>query len=53
MADERDVSALVSDLLASAGISPPSDEAALFAFMYPVLRAKADRIYEIDLGDEA
>ena len=37
--------------LEEAGITPNPDELALFVMMYPLLRAKCDRVYELDLGD--
>jgi hypothetical protein len=42
---------IVRARLEEAGISPNPDEMALFVMMYPLLRAKVDRIYEVDLGD--
>ena len=47
-----DVEALVRSRLAEAHISPTPDELVLFVTMYPLLRAKVDRIYELDLGDQ-
>lgn len=47
-----DDEALVRSLFASVGLSPPEEELPLFVLMYPLLRQKADRIYELDLGDE-
>jgi hypothetical protein len=47
-----DVEAVVRSRLAEAQISVGPDELSLFVMMYPLLRAKADRIYELDLGDE-
>jgi hypothetical protein len=52
MSEPSDAAALVPSLLASAGIVPSDEELALFRMMYPLLRQKADRIYELDLGDE-
>jgi hypothetical protein len=48
--DNRDET-VVHRLFASAGITPTDEELALFVAMYPMLRAKADRIYELDLGE--
>ncbi len=50
MADDYD--AVVRGLFASAGITPSEDEIAVFVAMYPFLRQKADRVYELDLGDQ-
>jgi hypothetical protein len=50
MSDDDD--AVVRSLFAMAGLSPPAEELALFVAMYPILRQKADRIYELDLGDQ-
>ena len=47
-----DDEALVRSLFTTAGLSPPEEEMALFVMMYPMLRQKADRIYELELGDE-
>ncbi len=47
-----DVEALVRSRLAEAHFPATPDEMALFVMMYPLLRAKADRIYELDLGDQ-
>ena len=47
-----DVEALVRSRLAEAHFPAKPDELALFVMMYPLLRAKADRIYELDLGDQ-
>ena len=47
-----DDEAFVRTLFATAGLEPPPEELALFVAMYPILRQKADRIYELDLGDE-
>ena len=46
-----DVEAVVRSALAEAHIPAAPDEVALFVMMYPLLRAKADRMYELDLGD--
>jgi hypothetical protein len=46
-----DHEALVRTLFAANGITPPEEELAMFVAMYPILRAKADRLYELDLGD--
>ena len=46
-----DVEAFVRSRLAEAGITPHPDEIALFVMMYPLLRAKVDRVYELDLED--
>jgi hypothetical protein len=46
------VEATVRSTLAEAHIPATPDEIALFVMMYPLLRAKADRMYEIDLGDQ-
>lgn len=43
--------ALVRALFATTGITPSDDEMAIFTMMYPILRAKADRLYELELGD--
>ena len=48
-----DTEALVRSLFASAGIEPSPEEMQLFIVMQPILRAMADRIYELDLGDES
>ena len=50
MPDDDEV--VVRNLFATAWLSPPEDEMALFVMMYPLLRQKADRIYELELGDE-
>jgi len=42
---------LVRALLAGAGVTPSEEEMAVFVMMYPILRQKADRLYELDLGD--
>lgn len=47
-----EVEATVRSTLADAHIPAAPDEIALFVMMYPLLRAKADRIYELDLGDQ-
>ena len=47
-----DVEALVRSRLAEAHFPAKPHELALFVMMYPLLRAKADRIYELDLGDQ-
>jgi hypothetical protein len=47
-----DVEALVRSRLAEAHFPATADEMALFVMMYPFLRAKADRVYELDLGDQ-
>jgi hypothetical protein len=47
-----DVEALVRSRLAEAHFPATADEMALFVMMYPLLRAKADRVYELDLGDQ-
>ena len=47
-----DVEAVVRSTLAQAHIPATPDEVALFVMMYPLLRAKADRMYELDLGDQ-
>ena len=47
-----DVEAIVRSRLAEAHIPATPDEVALFVMMYPLLRAKADRMYELDLGDQ-
>ena len=46
------VEATVRSKLAEAHIPATPDEVALFVMMYPLLRAKADRMYELDLGDQ-
>lgn len=51
METERDQEALVRALFAGAGIAPSEEEMAMFVMMYPVLRQKADRLYELDLAD--
>jgi hypothetical protein len=48
----EDDEALVRSLFDTAGLSPPPEELALFVAMYPLLRQKADRIYELELGDQ-
>jgi len=50
-AGQSDVEALVRSRLAEAHISAGPEDLALFVMMYPLLRAKVDRIYELDLGD--
>lgn len=52
MTDSVDERALVEGLLRAAELSLSDEEIALFVGMYPVLRAKADRIYELDLGED-
>jgi hypothetical protein len=47
-----DVEALVRSRLAEAHFPARPDEVALFVMMYPLLRAKADRVFELDLGDQ-
>jgi len=47
-----DVEAVVRSTLTKAHIPATPDEIALFVMMYPLLRAKADRMYELDLGDQ-
>ena len=47
-----DVEATVRSTFAEARIRATPDEVALFVMMYPLLRAKADRMYELDLGDQ-
>ncbi len=42
---------LVEQLLRGAALSPTDEETELFVAMYPMLRAKADRIYEIEPGE--
>jgi hypothetical protein len=42
---------LVRALFASAGITPSDEELAVFVLMYPLLRQKVERIYELDLAD--
>ncbi len=51
-AGPSDAEAVVRSTLAQAHIPATPDEVALFVMMYPVLRAKADRMYELDLGDQ-
>jgi hypothetical protein len=46
-----DPEVIVRGLLSGAGITPSEEEFAAFVFIYPLLRAKADRVYELDLGD--
>ncbi len=46
------VEAVVRSALAEAHIPATPDEVALFVMMYPLLRGKADRLYELDLGDQ-
>jgi hypothetical protein len=43
--------ATVERLLQAAGLTPSEEETAMFVAMYPMLRAKAARIYELDLGE--
>lgn len=43
---------LVRTLFAANGITPSEEEMALFVAMYPILRMKADRLYELDLADQ-
>lgn len=50
--EAADVEALVRSRLAEAHIPATPEEVALFVMMYPLLRAKADRVYELDLGDQ-
>jgi hypothetical protein len=38
-------------LLAAAGLEPPEDEAAMLEALYPLLRAGADAIYDVDVDD--
>ena len=52
-AGPSDVEAVVRSRLAEAHIPATPDEVALFVMMYPLLRAKADRMYELDLGDQS
>jgi hypothetical protein len=47
-----DVEVLVRSRLAEAHFPATPDEVALFVMMYPFLRAKADRVYDLDLGDQ-
>jgi len=47
-----DVERVVRSTLADAHIPATPDEVALFVMMYPLLRAKADRMYELDLGHQ-
>ena len=47
-----EVEQVVRATLAAAHIPAAPDEVALFVMMYPLLRAKADRMYELDLGDQ-
>jgi len=47
-----DVEATVRSTLAEAHIPATPAEIAVFVMMYPLLRAKADRMYELDLGDQ-
>ena len=47
-----DVESVVRSRLAEAHFPATPDELALFVMMYPLLRAKADRVYELDLGDQ-
>ncbi len=47
-----DIEALVRSRLAEAEIHAAPEEIALFVMMYPLLRAKADRLYELDLADQ-
>ena len=51
-AGPSDVEAIVRSRLAEAGIRVAPEELAPFVMMYPLLRAKADRVYELDLADE-
>jgi len=48
----NDDEAFVSSLFTAAGLAPPPEELPLFVAMYPLLRQKADRIYELELEDE-
>lgn len=49
---DADPATLVQSLFAAAGIAPTEEELALFAMMYPLLRSRADRIYELDLAEQ-
>jgi hypothetical protein len=51
--EQGDPASVVKALLAAAGITTTDDELVLFGMMYPLLRHKADRIYELDLGDRS
>ena len=42
----------VRTLLAAAGITPPDDDLGSLARIYPGLRRRVDRMYDIDVGDE-
>ena len=47
-----DIEAVGRSRLAEAHIPAAPEEVALFVMMYPLLRAKADRVYQLDLADE-
>jgi hypothetical protein len=47
-----DVEAVVRSRFAEAHFPATPDELALFLMIYPLLRAKADRVYDLDLGDQ-
>jgi len=43
---------LVRQLLAASGLTPSEEEVRQLVAMYPILRMKADRLYELDLADQ-
>ena len=49
---QSDIEALVRSRLAEAEIHVAPEEFALFVMMYPLQRAKADRVFELDLEDQ-
>lgn len=42
---------IVDLILAGAGLTPGAEELAVFRVLYPILRARADSIYAVELGD--
>lgn len=52
MADDADVEQTVRTLLTAAGLSVPDDDVKRLARIYPGLRRRADRTYDIEVGDE-
>jgi hypothetical protein len=48
-----DIENRARELLVAAGLNPTEEEMRLFESMYPILRARADRVYTVATGYEA
>lgn len=52
VSDVSPMASRANDVLAAAGLSPADEEIMVFEMIYPILRSRADTIYQVPLGPD-